>query len=162
MCYTDSSVDCSYHNDKPSHATHSKDSVKVTALLVAAASSIIVILPLFYCLYRHRSKKSSDLVRLVQDDENDDHHNNMIIDHHDNSTNDQLAVSVQPAEEAGNSGDQLQVGLTTLTEPSQSQFSKPTMEEIIHAKFMGQYHPVPSSSKVVGFHHSNLLGTTVA
>ena len=151
-------MDCSYHDDKPSHTAHSRQVyiiIGVTALFVVV--SITVILSLFYWLYWHRDKKSSDFVQLVQDELNDEngHHNNIIIDHHDNITNDQLALSVQNTEEAGNSGDQLQVGLATLTEPSQSQFSNPTMEEIIHAKFKGEYHPYHH-------HHGNLMGTTVA
>ena len=150
MCYTDSSVDCNYHDDKPSHNTHAENIIiGVTTLIVL---SIVMMLVLFYWLYRYRVKKSPDPVLEEFDDEND-HYDNSIIDHHDNI--------IQPAEEAGGRGDQLQVGLATPTESSQSQGSKPTMEEIIRAKFMGEYQPVPSSSKVVGFHHSNLLGTTV-
>ena len=157
MCYTDSSVDCSYHSITPS-TTHAENYIAgVTALL--AALSIVMMLVLFYCLYQCRRKKSLDLVQLDEFNDENDHH---VIDHHDIIPNDQLTVSVQPAQEAGSSGDQLQVGLATSTESSQSQCSKPTMEEIIRAKFMSEYQPVPSSSKVVGFHHSNLLGTTVA
>ena len=120
----------------------------VTGLIVAFT---VLVLVTGYLLYHCHGKQSPDHVQL-QDELNDEN------GYHDDVISNQLTT--QPAQEAGSSGDQLQVGsigLTTPTESSQSQCSKPTVEELIHNKFMSQYHPVPSSS-LVGFqnYHSNL------
>ena len=147
--YIDNSVECSYHDDKPMERAKFNIPAIVISSLVAVSVVFLVIL---YTLYRHLGRRSPNLVQLNNelDDEND---------HHDNVINDQ--PTIQPAQEAGSLGDQLQVGLTAPTESSQSECSKSTIEELRHKTFMGQYHAVPSSSLVgLQSYHSNLYTVT--
>ena len=147
----DNSVECSYHDDKPMQTTErTKFNIPVIVTSLVAVS-VVIFLVFFYILYRHHGRRSPDLVQLNESDDENDHHDNVI--------NDQ--PTIQPAQEAGSLGDQLQVGLTAPTESSQSECSKSTIEELRHKTFMGQYHAVPSSSLVgLQSYHSNLYTVT--
>lgn len=95
---------------------------------------------------------------LNNDDNNHDNGNHDNNHHEDNAVNDQAMV---PAQEAGGSGDQIQVCNTafgTPTESSQSECSKPTIQELINKKFMGQYHSVPLAAAERGKERSTLVG----
>ena len=138
--YSDNSADCSYHRDKPPE-TSVYVIVIVTSLAVAFI--ILILVSLLYLLYCRHGKKSTSFVELDQlNNEND---------HYDNTVNE---PTVQPAQEAGSYSDQLQVGLATPTESSQSHCSKSTTEESL--KYMEQHYSIPWT--VAGKQKSSLVG----
>ena len=143
MCYTDNSVDCNYYSTKPSQ-TSAYIIVIVTSLVIAVI--VLILVSLLYLIYCRHGKKSTSYVGLDLAEN----------DHHDTSLNDHQPT-VQPAQEAGSSGDQLQVG---FTKSSQSQCSKSTLEDSF--KYMENCYtstvPLSSKSSLVGL-HSNWFDT---
>lgn len=123
----------------------------ITSLAVATVVlALIFVLYVLYC--RHGKKSSRDFVQL-EEINNDDHHGNAINDE----------PTVQPAQEAGGSGDQLQVvsgqELTTPTEPSQSQCSQPTLlEELFNKNYSNTYRGIPLAVAERSKHGSTLVG----
>ena len=132
----------------------------VTSLAVALLLLALVII--LYMLYRRHGKMSSVSHVRLHEINNDDHHGNTINDE----------PTVQPAQEAGGSGDQLQVfsgqELTTPTESSQPQCSQPTLQELINKKYvrcipLAVAECSKQSSSLVGFQNYNInLSDTVA
>lgn len=131
------------------------------------ASVVLVLVTILYVLYCRHGKKPSEGFIELNEINNDDRNDNTIND----------GPTMQPAQEAGGTGDQLQVfstqELTTPTESSQSQCSQQTtLLELINKKYEARpCHSAPLAvaergkhgSKLVGFHDYNFnLADTVA
>lgn len=146
--YIDDSADCSYHSDPPSR---NKAYIAILISSLAVAVVVLLIVAILYLLYCRHGKKSQSFIELDELNDDSDHHDNTITDHD----------TVQPAQEAGGSGDRLQVGsveLTTPTESSESQCSKPTLQELINRRYIGPYHSVPMAVAECGKERSTLVG----
>ena len=140
---TDSSVDCNFHEEDSSKSPY----VIVIVVSLAVALVVLVIVILLYLFYRRHSKKSSNFVQL--------HNEN---DHHDNNTIDDQATTIQPAQEAGSTRDQLQVDIG-LTTPSESSQSKSTLEEMVDKKLRDHYQlSMPAVAGSAGKQRSSLAG----
>ena len=120
MCYTDSSVDCNYHSITPSQ-TSVYIIIIITSLVIAVI--VLILVSLLYLIYCRHGKKPTNYVEL-----------NLDNDHHDTLTHNDHQPTIEPAQEANNLGDQLQVG---LQEFSQSQCSKSTVEDSWTSKLVG-------------------------
>ena len=134
--YTDNSVDCNSHSDKrPQPSVY----VIVIATSLGIASVVLVLICLLYLLYcRHGNRSTSYL-------EFNDNSGN-----HDNIDDDDDQCVVEPTEEAGSYGDQLQVGLTTYSQ-SQCVYSS-SSEELNKSPFI-----LPCNSSLARLNHTNLF-----
>ena len=143
-------MDCSYNSDSSAPPNTYVILIIVSLAVATVVLALVFILYLLYC--RHGKKSSRDFVQLHEIN-NDDHYGNTINDE----------PTVQPAQEAGGSGDQLQVfsgqELTTPTESSQSQCSQPTLlQELINKNYPKTYHNVPLAVAECSKHGSTLVG----
>lgn len=152
LSHTDGSVNCSYHGNDP---PPTKPYLIIILTSLALASLILLIVTALYLLYRRHSKKSSGFVQM------DDNHHDNNDNYHDNNAIDDQLPTVQPAQEAGSSRDELQVGRMDLAVPnesSQSECSKLTLEDMYSKRLQSQYHPVTPCISESRKHTSSLVG----
>ena len=131
-------MNCNSNGDKPPQPSIY---VVIIATSLGVAFIVSVLVCLLYLLYCRRSNRSTNYLEF-----NDDNGNHNSIDGNDHCI-------VEPTEEAGSHGDQLQVGLTTS---SQSQCVNSSSKELFN-KSSGILTTDSSLARLHINNHSNLF-----